>query len=71
MAVPASNALSHELDIIEFHALSNEGRKAPGLVLREMQVVRGDEFSRLVRPIVYRPEPALKVGSPSTRAERD
>jgi hypothetical protein len=40
--LPPSNALSHELDIIEFHALSDEGRKAPGLVLREMQVVRGD-----------------------------
>ena len=28
--------------MIEFHALSYEGRKAPGLVLREVQVVRGD-----------------------------
>ena len=28
--------------MIEFHALSDEGRKAPGLVLREMQMVRGD-----------------------------
>jgi hypothetical protein len=40
--VAASNALSHELNMIGFHALSDEGRKAPGLVLREMQVVRGD-----------------------------
>src|SRR5689334_19434459 len=39
-AVPAANALSHELDIIEFHALSDERRKAPGLVLGEMEVVR-------------------------------
>jgi hypothetical protein len=29
------------------------------------------EFSRLVRPIVNRPGPALKVGSLSTRAERE
>jgi hypothetical protein len=26
--------LSHQLDIVEFHALGDEGRKAPGLVLR-------------------------------------
>ena len=41
-AVPVLSALSHQLDIIEFDALSDEGRKATGLVLREMQVVLGD-----------------------------
>src|SRR5690348_11542618 len=29
------------------------------------------EFSRLARPMVNRPGPALKVGSPSTRAEKE
>jgi hypothetical protein len=34
--------LSHQLDIIKFHALGDKSREAPRLVLREMQVVRGD-----------------------------
>jgi hypothetical protein len=41
-AMPARHESSHQLDTVELHALGDESREAPGLILREMQVVRGD-----------------------------
>jgi hypothetical protein len=59
------------LDIIEFHALGDESHEAPGLVLREMQVICGD---RVLAAGEADREPAgtgREVRLAAARAERD